>query len=718
MQKKYPLYCRKQQGQLLSYFSLAIFLLTASVVVFSIVSSSLSSSFYISAMAIAATLSALSLVFTYRQKSVENSRATQRIQEIDTQLTYILEGKFSEYQPDPMGNDQDGVFVKIQNIANQLASLDNTDFDEILRAIKDGSKVNVGDDQSSMLYPFRSNFQGLIDMCLSMQSSLRLLAQKIADEGLCIQHQGVTSAEDELIAMIFKQGEVIENSNTSLLSEIELAYGEKKHFSKDGNKIQDLAEYVHGYVKDNQSFMQQLEISLDSLSHLSFENIPETLKIHQALSDKYNKVLSQLNQTLNQDVLQLINNVKSGVFNKNTSCQNLIVTELNEMADMLNGFLDDTISVIDGFAKGDLTKIISTTYPGKFGQLKDVVNDSIGEISHVVSNIRESSQLIESGANEISLGVTDLNQRTEQQAFSLDQTSNSMIDMTDSVKGSSKNANEANDMTVVAEQCAVAGGTAVDNAISAMNGINIASKKIADIIGVIDEIAFQTNLLALNAAVEAARAGEQGRGFAVVAGEVRTLAQRSADAAKEIKDLIQDSVSRVDNGTNLVNESGVALKEIIESVKKVSVTISELAGAMHKQDVGIQQVNGEISQMDTMTQQNAALVEESSAAAESLNEQAKRLNNAVEFFTLDDSPIKEKVAPPASKPKPNKVADTTIRSPLDTNRAPIAKKLTDSKPVEQPKRFESAQVSPSPVINEPPIASDMGDHLDDDWEEF
>jgi methyl-accepting chemotaxis protein len=243
-----------------------------------------------------------------------------------------------------------------------------------------------------------------------------------------------------------------------------------------------------------------------------------------------------------------------------------------------------------------------------------------------------------------------------------------MEEMTSTVKQNADNASVANDLAADAQSKAVQGGQVVDRAVTSMSEINDSSKKIADIIGVIDEIAFQTNLLALNAAVEAARAGEQGRGFAVVAGEVRNLAQRSAEAAKEIKDLIRDSVAKVEDGSALVNESGETLREIVSAVEKVSGMIADITVASNEQSSGIEQVNTAITQMDEMTQQNAALVEEASAAGESMSEQARDMKQLLSFFTVDGSgstqqleyvshqasaPSKEKPSVKASSKQPN-----------------------------------------------------------------
>ena len=288
--------------------------------------------------------------------------------------------------------------------------------------------------------------------------------------------------------------------------------------------------------------------------------------------------------------------------------------------------------VMVSLSEGDLTQSMQGEFKGDFAELRDAINGSVSNLLNMVTDINDASGSISSGASEIATGNTDLSQRTEEQASSLEETASSMEEMTSTVRQNADNARTANTLASTARDQAQKGGDVVSNAVAAMSEINSSSKKISDIIGVIDEIAFQTNLLALNAAVEAARAGEQGRGFAVVAGEVRNLAQRSAGAAKEIKSLINDSVEKVDEGTKLVDESGKTLEEIVEAVKKVNDIIAEIAAASQEQSSGIEEVNKAISQMDEMTQQNAALVEEAASASESMEEQAKNMIELMRFF--------------------------------------------------------------------------------------
>jgi methyl-accepting chemotaxis protein len=284
---------------------------------------------------------------------------------------------------------------------------------------------------------------------------------------------------------------------------------------------------------------------------------------------------------------------------------------------------------------GDLTPRMDLAgKTGVFAEIGKGINQLTDNMSEVVSRVQAAATEVSRGAEEISQGNTDLSQRTEEQASSLEQTASSMEEMTATVKQNADNASKASQLATAARDQADKGGTVVNQAMRAMTEINDASKKIVDIISVIDEIAFQTNLLALNAAVEAARAGEQGRGFAVVASEVRSLAGRSATAAKEIKGLIQDSVKKVEEGSLLVTQSGQTLDHIVTAVKKVSDIIGEIAGASQEQSAGIEQVNKAVMQLDEMTQQNAALVEEASAASQSMAGQAKALNEMMERYEV------------------------------------------------------------------------------------
>ena len=289
---------------------------------------------------------------------------------------------------------------------------------------------------------------------------------------------------------------------------------------------------------------------------------------------------------------------------------------------------------LGAMAQGDLTQAMAGTYQGELEQIKTSINAALTNLSSTIATVLEAVDAVSSGSEQITKGNEDLSQRTSEQAGALEETSASMEEMTSTVKQNADNAKQANQLAIAARDTADKGGAVTKKAVDAMGEINKSSKQIADIITVIDEIAFQTNLLALNAAVEAARAGEHGRGFAVVAAEVRNLAQRSATAAKEIKGLINESIQRVTDGSELVNQSGKTLEEIVTAVKRVTDIIAEISAASQEQASGIDQVNKSILSMDETTQQNAALVEETTSAAQSMKEQAKELKRQMESFTI------------------------------------------------------------------------------------
>jgi methyl-accepting chemotaxis protein len=316
----------------------------------------------------------------------------------------------------------------------------------------------------------------------------------------------------------------------------------------------------------------------------------------------------------------------------------------NAVNRLIDGVLESVVEIQNAvkFAlAGDLTKRISLERKtGHFHALAVSVNSLIDNMRNVIQGLQETSREVQLGAEEISRGNADLSQRTEQQASSLEETAASMEQMTATVKNNAESAWQANRLAAAARDQAERGGKVVGSAVVAMGQINDASKKIADIIGVIDEIAFQTNLLALNAAVEAARAGEQGRGFAVVATEVRNLASRSAAAAKEIKALIQDSVAKVNEGTQFVDDSGRVLGEIVTAVKKVTDVVAQIAAGSREQGIGIEQVNQAMASIDTMTQQNSVLVEQATAAAQALSGQATNLAQIIAPYQVGLKPMR------------------------------------------------------------------------------
>jgi len=297
--------------------------------------------------------------------------------------------------------------------------------------------------------------------------------------------------------------------------------------------------------------------------------------------------------------------------------------------------LRQAVHAAEQVAAGDLTVEIDTSATDETGALLRALGHMNTSLSKIVDEVRSGTQTISGASSEIAAGSFDLSSRTEQQAAALEETTASMEELTGTVRQNADNARQANQLAIAASSVATQAGQAVDQVVATMGSINDSSRKIVDIIAVIDGIAFQTNILALNAAVEAARAGEQGRGFAVVASEVRTLAQRSAAAAKEIKQLIGDSVEKVDTGTRLVDHTGATMREVVDSIQRVTDIMGEISSASQEQITGIDQVNQAMGQMDNATQQNAALVEEATAATAALQDQAQRLAQVVDVFKLD-----------------------------------------------------------------------------------
>jgi methyl-accepting chemotaxis protein len=308
------------------------------------------------------------------------------------------------------------------------------------------------------------------------------------------------------------------------------------------------------------------------------------------------------------------------------------------------------VDVAEKVAGGDLTQHIDANGTCETGALLRALRNMNDSLVAIVAQVRSGTDTIATASAEISAGNMDLSSRTEQQAGSLGTTASTVEELTGTVRQNADNARQASQLSIAASEIATQGGAVVDQVVQTMGAINDSSKKIVDIISVIDGIAFQTNILALNAAVEAARAGEQGRGFAVVAGEVRTLAQRSAAAAKEIKALIVDSVSKVEDGTKLVDQAGMTMSEVVDSIRKVSDIVAEIASASGEQSTGIEQVNKAIADMDSSTQHNAALVEESAAAATALRDQADKLAEVVALFHIDSKAMTAPKAAPAPAP--------------------------------------------------------------------
>lgn len=362
--------------------------------------------------------------------------------------------------------------------------------------------------------------------------------------------------------------------------------------------------------------------------------------------------------------------------------------------------LNEAVGVAQRVAGGDLTATIRPGGADETGQLLAALKSMNDNLQNIVGEVRSGTDTIVTASGEIASGNLDLSSRTEQQAGSLEETASAMEELTSTVSQNAENARQANQLAMTASEVAVAGGNVVGQVVDTMGSINASSKRIVDIISVIDGIAFQTNILALNAAVEAARAGEQGRGFAVVASEVRSLAQRSASAAKEIKMLIDDSVAKVSTGSKLVEQAGATMEEVVSSVRRVTDIVSEITAASQEQSDGIGQINLAITQMDKVTQQNAALVEEAAAAAQSMQEQAVRLTQVVGTFKLNDRQVPAKTAPAA-----------TVRRTVDIT--PAAKAVSHARQ-NRPAATLKAPRPGKPVVG----VTGSSDSNGDDWEQF
>ncbi|WP_409461367.1 methyl-accepting chemotaxis protein [Stenotrophomonas maltophilia] len=373
---------------------------------------------------------------------------------------------------------------------------------------------------------------------------------------------------------------------------------------------------------------------------------------------------------INAEIKQLASAAAEGDFSRRGDAQRfdhdfrLMLENLNAMMAVSDDNLGKLSQLLSAIAEGDLTARMHGDYQGVFARMRDDANATVAQLTQIVGQIQASASSITLAAGEIASGNSDLSRRTEQQAANLEETAASMEELTSTVRQNAEHARQANQLAIGAHGVASQGGEVVGQVVTTMSAIEASSKKIAEIISVIDGIAFQTNILALNAAVEAARAGERGRGFAVVASEVRTLAQRSAAAAKEIKGLIDDSVGKVAEGSSLVHQAGSTMGEIVASVQRVTDIMAEISAASQEQSAGIEQVNQTVVQMDETTQQNAALVEEATAAARAMEDQAAQLADAVAIFRLDNQ-VSAAVKAVAARVEPPRI--TTVARPQPTS---------------------------------------------------
>ena len=466
-------------------------------------------------------------------------------------------------------------------------------------------------------------------------------------------------------------------------------------FVDRGAEIGQMAKAVQVF-KDNMIAREQAEADIAEQRRVAEEQRASREVREKAAGEE---IAALVNKVAQGDLSGRINESGKDGFFLTTS------QELNRLAATLQTMAGEMADTMGAMAGGDLTKSVRGNYHGVFGQLKDSANGMAERMRDFAGRLTNTAQSVKTASDEISSGSQDLAQRTESQAASIEETAASMHEITTTVKQNADNAQAASQLAIAARDTAEHGGHVVSDAVSAVSRIEESAQKISDIVGLIDEIAFQTNLLALNASVEAARAGEAGKGFAVVAQEVRALAQRSANASKDIKALIQESNTQVKTGADLVGRTGQSLTEIVSSIKKVSDIVAEIAAASREQATGLEQINTAVGQMDEMTQRNAALVEETTAAAQSLAGQASELADLVGFFKLDSNrgpavvaskPVS--VPAPAPAPKPALAAKPATAKPAPAKASPAATPAPAPKP---------AAAAPRPA------AAD-----EDDWQEF
>jgi methyl-accepting chemotaxis protein len=474
---------------------------------------------------------------------------------------------------------------------------------------------------------------GRIDQLYGNQFQSATMVNKIA----ALRRDNIRALDAALMsgdATMMAEYRSVQERNTKIIDELWSKYQALPAGAEEVKLADEFHDKGEEYRTARDSVVAKLDSgALDEARSLRLQLLRPAIQALLSAADQLVEIQDRLGEQSNQD-----NQAAYGQATMISWASMLISGALAAVLGMMlirsmMSSLETAVGTAERIASGKLGNHIEITANDEFGRLLRAMQDMDNKLSDIVGSVRLGADSVGSAARQISSGNDDLSQRTQEQASALEETASSMEEMTATVKQNADNARQASQLAVGARDQADRGGGVVGRAVGAMGEISASSKRIADIIDVIDEIAFQTNLLALNAAVEAARAGEQGRGFAVVASEVRNLAQRSATAAKEIKDLINDSVAKVKAGTELVDESGKSLHEIVASVKRVADIVAEISAASEEQASGIDQVNNAITQMDTTTQQNAALVEEAAAASKTMEQQAQVLVDKVSFFS-------------------------------------------------------------------------------------
>jgi methyl-accepting chemotaxis protein len=499
-------------------------------------------------------------------------------------------------------------------------------------------------DKHGFLHDFSNNLnnnldanQNLIEEIMRVFAAMTKgdLTQKIQRDyrgELAVLKQDINNSVSQLSTLMGEIRDIMSNASQGQLDS-------RVNLSNKQGFFQDLGEALNRNLSMNQNLIEEL---IRVFAALSSGDLTQKMKQTYAgslgqLKEDVNGSIRKLSEVM-EEIKAVIEMAGKGLFDNRINLQNkqgffLILSEnLNGNLDINQQMIEELMMVFSAMSKGHLTEFMKNEYSGRLAELKQDVNDTVQKLNKIMQEVNQATVEVENATGEVYQSSINLSQRTEEQASALEETASSMQEMTETVRQNAENAEQANQLSISARNSAEAGGVVIRQTIEAMTAISTSSKQVADIITVIDEIAFQTNLLALNAAVEAARAGEQGRGFAVVATEVRNLAQRSAASAKEIRSLIQDSVTKIEEGNRLVAQSQKTLEEMLLGVKKVSDIVGEIAAASQEQSAGILQVNRAVSQMDEMTQQNAALVEELATNSQLTREQVEVLNEILKFF--------------------------------------------------------------------------------------